>query len=415
MRDIRFLKAASANVFLRGLSLLGKFVLLFFLARYLTPAEVGVYGLFVVTIGVALYALGMDFYTFNTRELLARDQREWAKLVRDQFAFHMALYLVVLPLILTVFFFGVLSWKYAFWFYVLLVLEHISQELYRILIVLSRPLQANVVLFLRSGAWTYVLVVLMFQSPETRDLTSLWITWAVSVVLSLTLAAYWLRDLDWSAAFEATVDWRWIRKGALIALPFLGGTLALRGILTVDRYVLQHYWGNEAVGVYTFYANIANAIQVFVDTGVITLLYPRIVAAFQQGQTEEYRRLMRRLTTGIILLVSLLFAVAAVSIYPILGLLQKPIYTAYLPAYWVLLTAMAIMAFGMIPHYALYVRRLDKAIVNSTVVGFGVALVSNMLLVPTYGILGAAVSTLAGMLTITALKLGINIGKGRSV
>ena len=49
------------NMALRGLTLASKFLLIFFLARFLEPAELGLYGLVVATIGYALYLLGLDF------------------------------------------------------------------------------------------------------------------------------------------------------------------------------------------------------------------------------------------------------------------------------------------------------------------------------------------------------------------
>lgn len=51
------------NLVLRGTTLVSKFALLFVLAKFLEPLEVGLYGLFSATIFYCLMALGFDFYT----------------------------------------------------------------------------------------------------------------------------------------------------------------------------------------------------------------------------------------------------------------------------------------------------------------------------------------------------------------
>ena len=69
--------ARLVSIVLRGMTLGSKFLLIFILARFLTPAELGLYGLLAATIGYALHLLGLDFYTYTTRELLKRPREEW--------------------------------------------------------------------------------------------------------------------------------------------------------------------------------------------------------------------------------------------------------------------------------------------------------------------------------------------------
>ena len=66
-----------ANITLRGMTLVSKFVLLFFLAKFLQASEVGLYGLLSATIGYALYVIGFEFYNFSTREMIGEDSKHW--------------------------------------------------------------------------------------------------------------------------------------------------------------------------------------------------------------------------------------------------------------------------------------------------------------------------------------------------
>ena len=149
MKILHDIKNGVIGVGLRSITLASKFILLVYMAKLLSPEQIGVYGIFVATISYALYFLGLDFYVINTREILAKsDKKEKARLVRDQLAFHGVVYIFVLPMLLVVFMAGLLPWKYIVWFYVLLVLEHLSQEAIRLFFTLSLPIVAN-----RFGHW----------------------------------------------------------------------------------------------------------------------------------------------------------------------------------------------------------------------------------------------------------------------
>ncbi|PQI89099.1 hypothetical protein C5U11_05310, partial [Acinetobacter baumannii] len=88
------------NLSIRALTLLGKFILLFYMAKFLSAEEVGVYGLFVVLVSYSLYAVGFDFYTFSTRELVLKDKKEWGSFLKSQSFLIIFAYIVILPIIL---------------------------------------------------------------------------------------------------------------------------------------------------------------------------------------------------------------------------------------------------------------------------------------------------------------------------
>lgn len=398
------IKTSIANIVLRGLTLVSRFVLLFFIARFLTPEELGVWGLMNITVVMSLYFLGLDFYVFNTREILAVDDARRVPFIRDQIVFHALLYVVALPLLLVVFFAKLISWQYLGWFYVLLVLEHISQEATRLLITLSRPSMANMIMFLRSGAWVYAAVLACLYHEDLRGLSLIWSGWVVGVMASIILAIYALRYLAWDLTKQVPIDWTWIRKGVKVSLPFLLASLSFTGVQYADRYFLQHFHGEAVVGVYTFFASIANVIHIFIFTGVMMILYPRIIEAYQHDRFDEYRALMRKMGLGIAGGVVLLTALALLLIDPVLHLVGKQVYSEQGGVFVIMLASVAMLTFSYIPHYSLFVRKCDKSIIVSTVVALIVAVILNSLLVPRYGLFGAAYATLGAMIILLLLK-----------
>ena len=62
-----------------------------------------------------------------------------------------------------------------------------------------------------------------------------------------------------------------------------------------DRFMLDYYHGKAAVGVFTFYASLANAVRTVIETGIVMIMFPGVIAAFQKGQFDTYRILIRKM------------------------------------------------------------------------------------------------------------------------
>jgi O-antigen/teichoic acid export membrane protein len=69
-----------------------------------------------------------------------------------------------------------------------------------------------------------------------------------------------------------------------------------------------------------------------------------------------------------------------------------------------MLGTVSLLTLSYIPHYALFVRHLDKTIIWGTFAALAVAIIANSLLVPTYGLNGAAFATLSSMATLVIIK-----------
>lgn len=352
------------NVALRGCALGSKFVLIFFLAKFLEPAELGLYGLVAATIAYAQYFLGLDFYTFSTREILKCRDKSWGGILKSQGALMLVLYILFIPFFFIIFFAGILPWYLAGWILALLVLEHINQEFIRFLVAVSDQLFASVALFLRSGAWAVVIVVLMLFEPGLRNLESVLAAWCIGGGVALSVVVIRLFRLG-IGGWRMPVDWAWIWSGIKIALPLLTASLALRGIYTLDRYWLEALGGLEVLGAYVLFVGVAGAMTAFLEAGVFSFSYPSLIRSFQQGRPVEYRRELRRLFSQTLLLSSAFVMVALVLVGPVLRLLGRPLYIAHLGMFFWILLATYLYALSMVPHYALYSQGQDRPIIQS--------------------------------------------------
>lgn len=352
------------NIGLRSATLGSRFLFIFLLAKYLDPASVGYYGLFTATVGYALYFVGLDFYTYVTREILKTPNEHRGRLLKDQAALSGVLYLVLLPFALV--FLHQSGWPghLAWWFFPILLLEHFNQEISRLLIALSEQITASLTLFVRQGSWAIAIVAWMTWDSSSRHLGAVMALWACAGMAAAALGIWKLKQLKMGGWREST-NWPWIKKGIAISTAFLLATLALRGFQTLDRYWLEALGGIELVGVYVLFLGVAGTLMVFLDAGVFAYTYPALIQHSHRQEHEAARAKVRRMLCQT-LAISAAFCIVSWILLPyLLNWINKPAYTNALGLYPWLLMATIINAIGMSPHYALYARSRDKPIIYS--------------------------------------------------
>ena len=356
------------NVGLRGLTLLSKFLLIFFLAKFLAASEVGLYGLISAGIGYGIYVLGCEFYNFANRELIGSERSAWLRLIRDQAVLYALLYLFFLPVLVGVFWQGWLPWAFFSWFLVLLVLEHVAQEANRILVAMSQQLLASLVLFLRSGLWCLVVVGLMWGSQEARILEVTLAAWVAGCLAACALAFHSFSRMDRSE-LHLPIDWAWIRRGVVAALPLLVASLAIRGIYTFDRYWVEHVASLNVLGAYVLYIGMATAILSFLDAGVVVFFFPKLVQAAKQQQLAVFEKVMGELAINVGLVVLILSFCCWVSSFWIVQWLGQPVYKENVELLYWLLVATSLYGFSTVPHLGLYAYGKDRQILYAQLCG----------------------------------------------
>lgn len=352
------------NTGLRAATLGARFLFVFFLAKYLDEASVGYYGIFTATVGYALYFVGLDFYTYTTREILKVTHAERGQMLKGQASLSGLLYLIVLPVS------GLLlplaDWPAGliFWFFPILFLEHLNQEISRLLVALSEQIPASLIMFMRQGSWALAIVGLMAWNNNWRNLHALMACWALAGVIAAVMGGRKIWQLQ-MGGWSLPVNWAWVKRGAMVSTAFLLATLALRGAQTMDRYWLQSLVNIETVGAYVLFLSIAGTLLVFLDAGVFTFAYPELIGLHHGNQQAEIRRKVRGLLTYT-LVASIGFSVVSWVLLPyLLQWIGKPLYLQSMDLYPWLLLAMVMNALSMVPHLALYAQGRDKAIISS--------------------------------------------------
>ena len=350
------------NVGLRGSTLGARFIFIFFLAKYLDPALIGYYGIFTVTVGYALYFVGLDFYTYVSREIVNASPCQRGRLLKGQAALSGILYLILLPP--AVWFLMQAAWPahLAWWFFPILLFEHLNQEIFRLLVALSEQLTASAILFVRQGSWAVAIILLMGWSDNARNLDMVMTLWATAGAVSASLGIWKLKQLR-TSGWKHVIDWAWVKKGIFISLAFLVSTLALRGVQTFDRYWLESLAGIETVGAYVLLFGVASTLLTFLDAAVFSFVYPALIQHAYKCEHREARRKVNLLFLQTIGL-SAGFGLISWFLLPyLLTWIGNPIYQQHIHWYPWLLSAIILNGLGLVPHYALYARQCDRSII----------------------------------------------------
>lgn len=391
------------NIILCAATLASRFLLILFLARFLEPAQLGLCGLLTVTIGYSLYLLGFDVYTFTAREVLKRERNEWGSLIKDQDALSLVLCAVFIPLLSLIFVNELLPWSIAGWFFALLVLEHLNQELGRLLTAISEQLLASVMLFLRQGTWAIAVTALMAAEPTTRLLDYVLGAWTVAGLVAVLAGAYRLTQLG-IGGWHKKVNWNWISTSLKLSIPFLIATLALRGVFTLDRYWLQALGGLEILGAYVLFISIGSTLIAFWDAGVFAFSYPGLISPHQKQQPALFRKNLRLLLIQTVILSVAYAVVSLILLSPLSSWLCNPPYTAQQYLYpWVLIT-MVLYVLGIVPHYALYAQGIDRPIIHSHIASFFVFVIVTWLFSQRWPLLAASLGLCVAFTLILVWK-----------
>ena len=378
-----------------------RFLLLFVLGRYLDADSVGMYGLMHAYITYAIYALGFEYYNYSTREIIIQEPDNRKSLLASQLVFFGIVYAIVLPLLSLVFIRQLLPWQYALWFYGVLIFEHLSHEVNRVLVAISEPIIATLMLFIKMGAWAIVFSVLLVLYPNFRTIEALFIFWFSGVALSTIWGSIIVFRRCWSPT-RVKILWRWIGRGIQVAFPLLIASLALRGMYSLDKIFMERTVGLAALGAYTLYSSISNAVIAFIDAGLIVFYYPKIVMAASEG--NKLSGIMRALFLKVLIYsISLVVGgmiVARIAI-PFLG---KVI---YMDNYYMLAWQMAgafLYCVGIVPQLGLYGMRKDLLILLSNFLALLVFIMSFLFLRQFLHVYAVLLSQFIGFLVMAVLK-----------
>ncbi|MBF8778341.1 lipopolysaccharide biosynthesis protein [Pseudomonas fulva] len=238
----------------------------------------------------------------------------------------------------------------------------------------------------------------MFWMWQSQALEAALISWLMGLAVVLLLGLWWLSR-------DHSIRLRWDRLGQRELLTYSARShpdvLFQQVILRSDYLFIGALLGSTAVGHYAM-ASAAAELLLIVPEAVTTPLMKRLL---QQDEAMQKLTPIALRLTGTVMLGACL-CMAVIGKWLIVTLFGAEFAPAY-PALLALLPGMFAMCYTSILRLDLLGKNRPGAV--SKIMGTAAALnlLLNVILIPTYGILGAAIATSACYLLVTAWMLAV--------
>jgi O-antigen/teichoic acid export membrane protein len=341
------------NISIRVSTLLIRFVFIFTLAKLVDVEIVALYGLILATISFAVMLLGADFYIYAQREMLQRDKLEWYWVISQQIYAQAGLCILFLPLVFLLFIFKILSWEVLVLFFLLLIFEHISQEINRILVAMHQQIQASIILLIRKALWMLPVMFFIHSNNDFAKIDFILWAWVAGCFLSIIIG---IKNIKANITFPSlpAVDFIWIKSGFKLAGMLLISTLCIKGLTTFDKYAIEILGNLELLGVYVLYMTIVFGTFSFLEPAVYSFLYPTLLSSYHKKDHNLFNKTFKELIYSTIFIGTLLSLFIYLFTPFLLNWIDKEEYINSLNILHTLIIVGFISNLGYIPHYYLY-------------------------------------------------------------
>jgi O-antigen/teichoic acid export membrane protein len=382
------------SVFLRLAGAGSKFILFFYLARHISPESLGLLGIIFAVLAIGVQLTGAEVHYINSRDIASGSKESAAAIIRAQLILHCISYFLALPLLALAFHAGALPWTYFILVALLLISEHIGQELIRFLQFTLRPVLGALVIFVRSGLWVFFLIYLVeAQGLALTPLTILQV-WFFFSSLAVLLGCYLVRDY----LLARTVKWlfspHWVIETLSKAAPFLITAGCFTIAQHLDRFVLNFQIGQASVGIFFFMASMASALHILVTFAVGVFYGPLAIRAFRKEGLEEYQQIKRVFIRKTIAYGVAGFILGVILMAPALSLIGREDYLQYEHVFYLMLISNAVMLGSDITNLDLYVRGMDHEIMLAAISGLVATLLIQSVCIWAWGITGAGIGAI---------------------
>jgi hypothetical protein len=347
---------------LRGSTIVLKFGLSFYVARFVGLSELGVYGLVVGATLVLPNCYRAGLTSSIARTLLDAEPAQMTHDLRHYLVWTLACYglsLGLLPFVQRLDAVSALQVNvYVVWLIVLA--EHLAADLALLLNNLYRARASNVFGLAQTALWVLPFVALGWWFPALRSLPALLAFWAAGATLAVLGCAMLFARWPWRDGAPLQRAWfaSNLRASGYLYFSDLTGTLGQ----FVDRYLIAVLIDIEHAGLYTLFFQMANAVYTLVASSMVNIQRPKVLSAFQQGDVPVAVARLRTLQTealasmvGLSVLTGVLFQWAA-------PLLNRPLVLLFLPLLWCTFAATVCKAWCLTSFIELYARRYDRAL-----------------------------------------------------
>jgi len=399
------------NMALRGMTLVTRFALTLYIAKFLGIEAVGVFGLILGIVSLAPPLVGFAGNYIFSRESVGKSRTDAGRLLRDRLVLSIGSLCAAVALYLLMAWSGLAPLPSMIAATVLIVvLDTLACDIQVWLIAQHKALHANAMMFIRTSAWALIVMAFGFFNPAFNTLSIFIYAWAAFEALQFLYLLWVLRSWPLQRIAQTPISfkniWANIIKGRWVYVNECCLALAIY----VDRFIVHDQLGLEITGFFTLYWSIANGVYALVSTGIVQPAMPHLVSAFHDKKTGSWQATFRALmikTTGATIAIGTLVLGCLAVVFPLVDIGS---FETYWPFAVMLLIATVFNALSNVSGLGLASRHLDNHFAFIGIAGLIVSLTFNVIGISFWGIEGAAIAAIGTHALLFALKARV-LGK----
>lgn len=341
-----------------------RFLFLLFIVKYLSTEDYIEFGVMYGLITFAIIACGFEIHVTFNRDV-AREKTLAIPKIREQF-------LSIIPFfILTATALGLYVFEADRQFPLILVAllftEYFSQECSRLLISMQMQIFSSLNLLIRTGAWTPISLLLLYQS-DVPSLSHVYLPWLVASSISLIFGVMILLKHTQSIPQKLSVPLQTVIKAKIQASwRYFGMAVAMQMVVSFDKLIAQGLLPEKQVASYIFFATLCSSISSVYVPFIQNIYQPRLINLWG---TNAYSQELRRYVYNSIFTIAACIMLLFLSYPIVLKLSTKDFLNEFYNIFVFTLSVSAIKTLSNVPHTIAFSKSLDGVIWKATFFSF---------------------------------------------
>tara|TARA_B110000003_G_C16626894_1_gene525195 strand:- start:714 stop:1958 length:1245 start_codon:yes stop_codon:yes gene_type:complete len=389
------------NLLIRGSATIIKLVFILFIGSVFTESEFGIYSLIVSSVYISIILIGFDIYLDCNRTVIEKtNHQDQLNILNNQIAAYLPLYFLFC---VAIFFIPerIIPKEFITLFFSISIIEHINSEIFRLLLAIQKTITANLLFFIRHALWPLPFLIFYYLEIEF-SISTLLLYWLIASCLALIIGLIYI-----GKRYKIRLDL--VNKDIIIksykfAFVFFIGTIAYKIVEFSDRYFIDYYMNKESVGVYSLYSQFGNVLNVIIFTIVISIGYPKLLKAIYAKNLKQIINERNQMLIEILVISGLTILGGYLFLDYLLEVINKPLYSQFNYLFYLVIISNIIFNISYIYHFIMIGYKKDYHITLLTLIGAGINILLNIILIQRYGIVGAIISKAIAFLFILISK-----------
>lgn len=390
---------------IRATSLLTKFILTLYIAKYMDFKILGSYG-FIGVLSVALpIFLSLSIMQIVARRVITEDRADIAKDIDYYSRFTLLIYLCLLFISAI---FSISYQKDVTLFLIVIfvvLLEHLNNDFYLLLLNLFKHFHANALHLIRTAGWIIPFIAISFLNPDFRTLECLLIFWCIGGFLTL-IGHIWITRKWLLLPIEKRDSlFKWlIGQFRLSKHAYFTSCIATTQ-QNINQFFIIFFLGLELNGIYVFFNQVTSAASNLMNTGIIQLARPLLVKAYKDKDSNYiliYKKCLKNTSIFSFLTALIMFPCMYIVTHYVV---DKPLAEEWFPLFTFILINYILSLIADAQNSIFYSQYRDDITLNVFIVSFFAVLIFSVIFIPILSLYGVALAIAIGLFVRLYLQI----------